>query len=139
LGRRRRDSDDIEISLASPQQLFDYIMPLLADNPIEEFWVILANRKLSLIRSQMMFRGGIDAVSVDIRLIMKYALEHNASCIAIAHNHPSGQAKPSTHDKEITSRLKEACNFMSIQLLDHIIVASNKSYFSFADSGLIDW
>ena len=73
---------------------------------------------------------------VDIRVLFKAAIDHFATAIVIAHNHPSGNLKPSQEDRNITKQIGDAGKILSIQLLDHIIVAQN-SYFSFADEGLL--
>jgi DNA repair protein RadC len=73
---------------------------------------------------------------VDVRIILKQALEHSATAILLAHNHPSGMLKPSISDKQLTQKLKLASESLDIKVLDHIIV-TEKSYFSFADESLL--
>lgn len=85
---------------------------------------------------QKVCMGGISKTLVDIRLIMSTALLTLCTKIIIAHNHPTGQTKPSNPDKEITKKIKEACNFFDISLVDHIILTHN-DYLSFADEGLL--
>jgi DNA repair proteins len=72
----------------------------------------------------------------DPRVIIKHALENNATSIILAHNHPSGILKPSKNDIEVTAKIKNAATLLDISIIDHIIV-SNEGYFSFADDGLI--
>lgn len=72
----------------------------------------------------------------DPKIIYKLALEDLASGVIVAHNHPSGNLKPSQSDIDLTRKLKEAGRFLEVQLLDHLIIA-NRNYFSFADEGLI--
>ena len=72
----------------------------------------------------------------DPKIIYKLALEDLASGVIVAHNHPSGNLKPSQSDIDLTRKLKEAGKFLEVQLLDHLIIA-NRNYFSFADEGLI--
>jgi DNA repair protein RadC len=136
IGRRRRESQsNAPIVLSSSKDIYDYIMPQIVDNTHEEFWVILTNRKLAVINAKPMFKGGLDAVSVDIKMILKYALDFNAMCLCVVHNHPSGQINPSKADINITQKLKLACDVIGISLLDHVIVADNQNYYSFNDSG----
>jgi DNA repair protein RadC len=138
LGRRRRALEDIkQYILSAPKDIFDYIMPLIVDSGFEEFWVVLTNRKMGVINAKQMFKGGIDSVNVDIRLILKYALEYNAVSLCVAHNHPSGHNGPSQADIAITEKIKKACDVIGINFLDHIIVADHLHYYSFADNGLI--
>jgi len=73
---------------------------------------------------------------VDIRVILKLALEEMATGIILAHNHPSGNLKPSEADKQITKKIKDAGKTMDIEVLDHLII-TQKTYFSFADEGIL--
>jgi len=79
---------------------------------------------------------GISSTLVDVRIVMQAALLCNASGIIVAHNHPSGNLKPSTADIKMTEQIKEASKIMSMALLDHIILTSD-TYYSFADDGMI--
>ena len=98
--------------------------------------MVYLNRSNRIIDAQNLSKGGIAGTVIDIRLILRKALEVLASGIIIGHNHPSGNKRPSESDKQITGKLKTASGQMDIKLLDHIIVADN-SYFSFADEGLL--
>ncbi|MBQ0767908.1 MAG: JAB domain-containing protein, partial [Bizionia sp.] len=80
--------------------------------------------------------GGITGTLVDVRLVLKTALEVGATGLLLAHNHPSGALKPSTADKQITEKLKIAAQSLDIKVLDHIIITET-TYFSFADEGII--
>ena len=73
---------------------------------------------------------------VDVRLVLKLALERGAVSLILAHNHPSGGLRPSQADKDITTKLKVAAASLDIKVLDHLIITEN-SYFSFADEGLL--
>ena len=137
LGRRRNQSEWVEKDqLNSSREVFNYIQPLISDLDHEEFWVVYLNRSNRIIDAQNLSKGGIAGTVIDIRLILRKALEVLASGIIIGHNHPSGNKRPSESDKQITGKLKTASGQMDIKLLDHIIVADN-SYFSFADEGLL--
>ena len=83
-----------------------------------------------------MSSGGINQSVVDLRILFKNALEHLATGIIIAHNHPSGNLKPSSEDLKITKQIAEAGKILNIQLLDHLIITQN-SYLSFADENLL--
>ncbi|MCW1962342.1 DNA repair protein RadC [Chryseobacterium viscerum] len=108
----------------------------LADLRTEEFWAIFLNNSNKVIHVSQLTQGGISQSIVDVRVLYKTALDHFSTGIIIAHNHPSGSLKPSREDLNITQKIKEAGNTLSIQLLDHIIVTQD-SYFSFSDSGLL--
>jgi DNA repair protein RadC len=111
-------------------------IPLLGDLEHEEFWVLLLNRNNRAIHRFMTSKGGITSTIIDVRMIMKTALERPATSMILCHNHPSGNTMPSDADQQITRKLKEAGKLMDIQVLDHIIIAQ-KSYYSFADNGLL--
>jgi DNA repair protein RadC len=82
--------------------------------------------------------GGIDCCIVDIRVIMKYAIDLLATGIILAHNHPSGKLTPSNIDDRLTTDLKNACDIMRFQLLDHVIIAPNDNeFYSYRESGHI--
>ena len=137
LGRRRKESEPEEkpkvVTSADGANIFK---PLLSDLPHEEFWVLLLNRNNLAIDKFMVSQGGLTGTVIDVRLILKTALEKLACSIILCHNHPSGNLMPSDADKEITRKIKEAGKHMDIPVLDHLIIA-NDAYFSFADEGLI--
>ena len=137
LGRRRNQADiPDKTQITSSREVYNYIQPVIADLAHEEFWVIYLNRSNRVIQPYKCSQGGISGTVIDIRLILKKALELLASSIIIAHNHPSGNLSPSDHDKQITQKLKQAASQMDINLLDHIIVAE-KGYYSFSDEGIL--
>jgi len=96
----------------------------------------LTDRSNKVLTTLQVSRGGISGTVVDIRLILREALNYYASGIILAHNHPSGNCSPSPQDTQITKKLKEAAQWMDMTLLDHIIVCG-ESYFSYADEGII--
>jgi DNA repair protein RadC len=135
LGRRRKQSEVPErISLQCSRDIVSYFTPLLIDLPHEEFWVLMLNMRLKIVGAQKVAQGGVDKMSVDMRLLLKPCIENLASIIAVAHNHPSGSAIPSDYDNEITKKIKEATTLIDIRLADHVIIAGS-SYFSYADEG----
>jgi DNA repair protein RadC len=136
LGRRRNQPSKTKTQITSSKDSFDFLIPFLADLNHEEFWIILLNKNSKIINQKKMFSGGIDVVIVDVKMIMKIAIEEGASGLILAHNHPSGSLIPSSQDKNITQKIKDACSIFSIQLLDHIIIGNNE-YFSFIDAGLL--
>jgi DNA repair protein RadC len=137
LGRRRREilqSERPRITCSA--EAYDLIKSDLMDRPQEEFWVILLNRAGHLIGKHKISMGGLHGTVADPKIIFKMALDAQASTLIVAHNHPSGNLKPSQQDKDLTGKLKEGCKLLDIQFADHLIVAG-KSYFSFADEGLL--
>lgn len=102
----------------------------------ESVFIIMTNKANNTIGYAKISQGGIAGTVVDIRLILKYAIDNLASGIILVHNHPSGNLKASNNDISISKNLKEAARLMDIALLDSIILTEN-SYYSFADEGLI--
>lgn len=102
----------------------------------EEFKIILLNHASEALGIYTVSKGGISSTVVEIRHILFVALKTNSTGIILAHNHPSGNLKPSSSDIKITERLHEACKVMDLNLMDHIIL-SKQSYFSFTDEGYL--
>ena len=137
LGRRRRVSEVVDRSkIASSLDAFDLMKPLMEDLETEQFWVLYLNNANKVLSKQKNSDGGITATIVDVRLILKRALELNATGLILCHNHPSGTLIPSKADTVITDKIKKAAQLMDIQVLDHLII-TYRSYFSFADQGRV--
>ncbi|TVZ26975.1 DNA repair protein RadC [Gillisia sp. Hel_I_86] len=137
LGRRRRSEDAIEnVKITSSNSVFEVLQPILGDLPHEEFWILYLNNANKILEKFQISKGGITGTLVDVRITLRKALELGAVSLILAHNHPSGNLKPSEVDKQLTLKLKTAAESMDIKILDHLIV-TEKSYFSFADEGLM--
>ncbi|MFT4031185.1 MAG: DNA repair protein RadC [Siphonobacter sp.] len=135
LGRRRKESEPgIRHTITSSQAAYEVLRPHLMDLPHEEFWLLLLNRANQVIRPIQVSSGGVSGTVADPKIIFKFALEHLASSIILAHNHPSGNLQPSQADKELTCKLKEAGKLLDIPVLDHLIIADHW-YLSFVDEG----
>lgn len=136
LGRRRKETKiSKREKITTSKDVYEIMRPSMMDLPHEEFWLLMLNRANSVIKKELISRGGIAGTVVDSKLIFKIALENYASSIIICHNHPSGNLKPSEQDMKITKTIKEAGKIMEIQLLDHLIVTEN-GFYSFADEGV---
>lgn len=136
LSRRRLLSQNSKVKISCSNDVYNAIGPLLADLPHEEFWVLYLNRANVITRKQRVSTGGVSGTVVDVRIILKKAISELASGIILVHNHPSGNLQPSSADKSITEKLKEASRLLEIKLLDHLIIAGN-SYYSFADEAAL--
>jgi len=137
IGRRRQNEKTmVKAQISGSQAVFDLLQPLVADLPHEEFWIVYLNNSNKVIHKAQLSKGGITGTLVDVRLVMKQALELGAVSLILAHNHPSGALKPSEADKKITNKLQKASEAMDIRVLDHVIITQNK-YYSFADNNLI--
>jgi len=102
----------------------------------ERFVVLYLNRANKMLGAFLASSGGITGTVADPRLIMSVALKTAAVGIVLAHNHPSGNLKPSRADELLTRKIQEACLFLDIQLVDHLILCST-GYLSLADEGLL--
>ena len=137
IGRRRTDiGAEEKIKLNSSQTVYAFLKSKLSDLPHEEFWVIYLSRNNNVIKTECISKGGVSGTVVDIRLILKPAIECLASSVILAHNHPSGNLKPSQEDMTITKKVKEAAKLLDMVIQDHLIFG-DQTYFSFADEGLI--
>ena len=122
--------------LDNSRKVADHLATLLAGRTRETFIVCFLNRRNALLSTEILFEGTLTQAVIFPREIVKYALLKNAAAIICGHNHPSGEVKPSADDKAITRKIKQACQLVDIQLLDHLIIAGGK-FFSFADKGLL--
>ena len=137
LGKRRKLEKAMEQKkITSSNIAFEYFQPLMCDLAHEEFHVMFLNRANIIIDSIRLSTGGTTGTVMDVKLIIRQAIDRLAQGLIIAHNHPSGNKQPSKADFDITKKIKEAAAIMDISLLDHIIIAGS-DYYSFADEGLI--
>ena len=135
LGRRKRSEAVMSYKqLSSSNTVFELMQPVLGDLGHEEFWILYLNNSNKLLLQKQISKGGITGTLVDIRLVLKQALQLGATALILAHNHPSGTLKPSQADKDLTKKLKSAAESMDIKVLDHLIITES-DYFSFADHG----
>ena len=137
IGRRRAAQEVPEkIQITTSLESYKVLLPYLSDLQTEEFWTVYLNQNNRILGKSKLSSGGINQSVVDLRILFKNALEHLATGIIIAHNHPSGNLKPSSEDLKITKQIAEAGKILNIQLLDHLIITQN-SYLSFADENLL--
>ncbi len=102
----------------------------------EYFKVLFLNQANQILGYTLISEGGISETIADIRLIFQAALLTNSVALILAHNHPSGNLKPSRQDMEITKQVRDAALLMRIKVLDHIIL-TDAEYYSFADEGML--
>ncbi len=137
LGRRRHASAALEKTvIRSSNNIAQYLRASIKDFSYEVFAVIFLNRANKINHFEIISKGGISGTVADPRIILKKALEEDATAIVLCHNHPSGNLQPSRADEELTQKIKEAAAFFDIKILDHIIV-SEEGYYSFADDGIL--
>jgi len=117
--------------------LFDYLYHSIGDKNREFFKVIFLDSKNQVIAADTLSEGTLTASSVYPREVIQKALSHDAAALIFAHNHPSGDPKPSSEDVAITRQLVFACKVMGLVAHEHIVIGSNR-YYSFADQGYIE-
>lgn len=125
--------------VSSSADAYQILLPTFKAGTIdykEYFKVLYLNQANQVLGFTQISEGGITETSVDVRVILQAALLTNSVSLILAHNHPSGNLKPSKQDLELTQSIKEAAELMRIRVLDHIILTSDK-YYSFADEGEI--
>ena len=137
LGKRRQIAGMGEHpDLSTACRIFQFMAPIVGDLHEEQAHLLLMNQNYRLIKHVLLSKGGLTETMMDIRLIVKHAVLNNSSIIAIVHNHPSQNTRPSKMDDDITKAIQNACKLMRIYLCDHVIVGSH-SYFSYREEGKI--
>jgi DNA repair protein RadC len=135
LGKRREHEEARQrIDLGSPDGIYKHLLPKIRDLDVEEAYIVLMNNNFKHIKTVRLSHGGITETAVDVRLIIKEAVLCNATVVALAHNHPSGNIQPSGNDDQITRQVQRACDAMRLHFLDHVIVTDG-AYFSYHESG----
>ncbi len=137
LGRRRQSSELlVKTVVRSSAEIAQYLQAMLKDYRHEVFAVVFLNRANKIISMEIISSGGLTGTVADPRMILRKALEAEATAVVLSHNHPSGNLKPSRADEDITQKIKQAAQYLDITVMDHIIV-SEEGYYSFADEGLL--
>ena len=134
--RMNQRNEQKTLVLNHSKVVYECLQYELAELEHEEFWVLYLNQSSKLLEKHRLSQGGITQTSVDIRLALKRAVEVGATALILAHNHPSGNLKPSQSDKDITHKFSAAAKLVDLSVLDHLII-SEKGYFSFADEDLM--
>ncbi len=136
LGCRCRDEQWVEDPvIKSPLDAYGIMRRLLENLNHEEMWAIFLSQSNRVIAKQRLSSGGITKTIVDPRVLFKAALENNATGMVLVHNHPSGNMMPSNDDDDLTRRVAEGAKVLNIRFIDHIIVAANRGYYSYIESG----
>jgi DNA repair protein RadC len=137
LGRRRKETLQQEYVLVhSSKDVYSAIKSQLADLNHEEFWILLLNRANKITSKHLISKGGRAGTVADPKIIFNVALQNHATSIILAHNHPSGNLKPSQADIDLTRKLKTAGTYLDLPVLDHLII-TDTGFFSFTDEGML--
>jgi DNA repair protein RadC len=130
------EENTASLTVECSEDVFKIVGPYLENLDREVFKILLLNSRNSIILDKELFQGGLTESMVSPREVIKEAINHSAASVVFVHNHPSGHPSPSEEDKNVTRRLKNACETVGVKVLDHIIIGK-KAYYSFADSGLL--
>lgn len=136
LGRRNREHfmNHIEPVIKSSADVVMLMRPLLELLEYEEFWVLMLTRRNRVRYRRCISQGGTVSTVVDVKLLLKRAIDCLAEGIVLVHNHPSGNPRPSGEDDNLTKMIKTGAEYLGIKVLDHVIIAGTESY-SYNDEG----
>lgn len=134
LGRRfiLEKQEEKKLPLITGRRVYEYMLPLLKGLEHEEFWIIFMNEGNYPVFREKLSSGGLTSTIMDIRTVMRSALELSATALIMVHNHPSGNPHPSRADIKLTDSLRKAASAFSIELIDHVVVCDD-SFFSFEE------
>ena len=135
LGKRRQRAkvEDAPL-LNSAEAIYNYMHTTIQDLDIEEGWILMMKQNFRLIEAKRISIGGLTMAPIDIRLMMKEALMKNTTTLAFCHNHPSGNTSPSHEDDLLTTRIRKACELLSIHFADHVVLTDG-NYYSYREEG----
>lgn len=135
---RREQSEKVEkqVRIVGSVDIVALFEPIMRSLAYEEVWLVMLSNSKNIIEKVRLSSGGTVNSPIDIKLVLKNAVQHLACGVVVVHNHPSGNCAPSQYDIDITRRLKNALEIIDVRLLDHIIIGRGDS-FSFAERGLI--
>lgn len=136
LSKRMGEKHIAKPPIQGSRAAYELIKPHLESKLTEECWVMLLNRQCKLLKNHQISRGGLAKTTIDPKVVFKVALEYHAHAIIIAHNHPSGNLKPSAADIDVTTTILQGGKYLDIKVLDHLIV-TEEGYFSFCDNSLM--
>lgn len=120
--------------LDSALDIYEYLKPTMAYESEEHGRVLLLSHNFNLIKDVELSKGGLTETAIDIRVIAREALIHNATVVALAHNHPSGNLRPSSQDDSLTHKVQKAMETLRLHFLDHVIVTDG-GYYSYSEEG----
>ena len=133
LGRRLLAETMSRTAIYSTEDLYNHLRPMMQGIDNEVAYLVVMNQQQRVLKTVELSKGGLTETAVDVRIALKHALLCNGTVIALAHNHPSGDPKPSRNDDTLTKQFSEACKVMRIFFMDHIIIGDD--YYSYHDHG----
>ena len=120
-----------------------FLQPSALGLTTEHAWLVCLDQRHRVLATEELSKGGLNATILDVRTIIRSALQHQATTFCLAHNHPSGDPSPSASDIKVTSRIQKAADLMELRLADHIILGTKgadpqgQGYFSFFEAGML--
>lgn len=126
-----------KVLIDSPKNVSFFLAPLVKDELQEKMYVFCLNSKNRVIHFECVSIGTVDRTIIHPRDIFRMAIAKNAARIILAHNHPSGDPRPSVSDIDCTDELKQAGKILQIQVVDHVIIGNGKSFYSFSEKGMM--
>ncbi len=137
IGKRRMMEDCKDIpQFRTGADVLKFMTPHLQTLTHEKSWVLLLNNNARLLHFAQLSTGGLTETMVDVRMLLKIALLHDATSFILVHNHPSGNMRPSRYDEELTQRVGRAAQAVNLRMIDHVIVTEGE-YYSFSENGKI--
>jgi len=122
-------------NVSSPNKIAEFMRPLCVRDRKEKFYVLCLNVKNDIIHFEVVSIGTVDNVMVHPRDVFRAAIVHNASRIAVVHNHPSGGTQPSKLDENMTKKLVDGGKILNIEVVDHVIISKGEmKYYSFREN-----
>ena len=123
------------VKISSSKNVYKTLLSIWSEDTIElleEVKILLLNKANEILGVYHLSKGGVSGAFVDVKLVLSIALKGNASSLILAHNHPSGNLKPSQNDIALTKKVKDGAKLLDLVLLDHLIITTD-SYYSFSD------
>ena len=142
--RLRREAIPEQVSVTSPEIVAEFLRLRILHPEQEEFHVLMLNTKNQVINDECVTVGLTDRSLVHAREVFRNAIRSGCTRVIIAHNHPSGDPRPSREDKAITDTLVAAGKLLDIQVLDHIVIGRKEAdptgygFFSFGRAKMIE-
>ncbi len=133
-GRCMQDFNVTDTRITGGDTVYDLMRHALERLEYEQFWVLHLNRANRLMAKECLSKGGTASTVVDVKLLMKRAVDKLSTSLILVHNHPSGNLRPSPEDDRLTERIKKAAAILDIRVLDHVIIGPG-GYYSYNDEG----
>lgn len=136
LGLRLVEERTYRNSLDNSLSLYNRLLPLMVNREVEHSYLIIMNQNFKELKVVELSKGGITETAIDVREIIRHTCVNRGTIIAIAHNHPSGDPRPSRNDDKLTEQIADACKVCRIFFMDHIIIGDG-NFYSYHDKGIL--